>query len=374
MVESLIEWANWMSRPEILTTISIIIFILSLKYYRTWTKPPVFAVICVLLVGLFGVSMLNDWFYVQVTEAKHVPTIGFLALTVFFGWLSLRQAAVNDAYIEQNREIPEKAEAEKDVLTWPDLVFTEFLSTLFVTVVLMVWALTLNAPLEEPAAATFSPNPAKAPWYFLGLQELLVFFDPWIAGVLIPTFIIIGLMAVPYMDRNPRGNGYYTFIQRPFAISTFLFMWYILWVGPIVQGTFLRGPNWAFFGVFEPWDTAKTASARNIVLSDIIWVDILGTLPPQTGLEIPLFLLNLPVDPFIREIFGFLFLAAYFIIPPLVLARTWMKDLYLKLGILRYGILCFLGLSMIGLPIKMYLRWVFEFKYFVEIQQLYLNI
>lgn len=376
MVDALISWANFASEPEIFTTIAIVMFLLSLKYYKVWTQPKVFAGIVVVLLATFGLFMMNDWFYHQVTLPKHVPTVGFFFLTVLTSWLALRQAAVNDQYIEQNREIPDKAEAEKDVLTWPDLVFTEFLSTLFVTVLLMVWALTLDAPLEEPAAATHSPNPAKAPWYFLGLQELLVYFDPWIAGVIIPTLIIVGLIAIPYVDRNPKGNGYYTLAQRPLAVPTFLFMWYILWVSPIIQGTFLRGPNWAFFGVFEAWDKAKTASARNLVLSDMIWVDVLGTMPPETGIVIdwlPL-LASIPIDPFIREIFGFLFLAVYLTVPPLIFAKTIARELYLKLGIIRYSILSMLFMLMLALPIKMYLRWVFEFKYFVEIQMLYFNI
>ena len=95
-----------------------------------------------------------------------------------------------------------------------------------------------------------SPNPAKAPWYFLGLQELLVYFDPAVAGVLFPGLIIAGLVALPYLDANPRGNGYYTLRQRPFAIATFLFGFLVLWAGMIFIGTFLRGPNWNFFGPF----------------------------------------------------------------------------------------------------------------------------
>ena len=62
------------------------------------------------------------------------------------------------------------------------------------------------------------PNPSKAPWYFLGLQEMLVYFDPWMAGVVLPTMIIVGLIAMPYIDFNQKGNGYFTFDQRKFAI------------------------------------------------------------------------------------------------------------------------------------------------------------
>src|SRR5256886_17688453 len=79
----------------------------------------------------------------------------------------------------------------------------------------------LNAPLEEPANPNLTMNPSKAPWYFLGLQEMLVYFDPWIAGVVMPSIIMIGLMVFPYVDSNPLGNGYYTLRQRRFAVNMF---------------------------------------------------------------------------------------------------------------------------------------------------------
>ncbi len=74
------------------------------------------------------------------------------------------------------------------------------------TVVLVVWSIGLKAPLEEPANSAMAPNPSKAPWYFLGLQEMLVYFDPWMAGVVLPGLIIVGLMAIPYIDTNPQGQ------------------------------------------------------------------------------------------------------------------------------------------------------------------------
>ena len=107
----------------------------------------------------------------------------------------------------------------------------EFLAAIIVTVILFVWSITLNAPLEELANPNLTMNPAKAPWYFLGLQEMLVYFDPWIAGVVMPTLIVVGLMIIPYVDTNPLGSGYYTWKQRRFSITTFCFG-FIVPVGP----------------------------------------------------------------------------------------------------------------------------------------------
>ncbi|MGC3968100.1 MAG: hypothetical protein QM775_12235 [Pirellulales bacterium] len=78
---------------------------------------------------------------------------------------------------------------------------------------MLVWALALQAPLEEPASSVKTPNPSKAPWYFLGLQEMLVYYDPWYAGVVLPSIVVFGLMAIPFLDFNKAGNGYYTISQ-----------------------------------------------------------------------------------------------------------------------------------------------------------------
>src|SRR5579885_2455229 len=125
--------------------------------------------------------------------------------------------------------------------TWPHLVRSEFLVACAVIVLLTVWALLVDAPLEEPANPTRTPNPSKAPWYFLGLQEMLVFFDPWHAGVVLPSFIILGLMVIPYIDINPKGNGYYCWKDRRWEILTFFLGFHILWVSLIIIGTSCAG-------------------------------------------------------------------------------------------------------------------------------------
>src|SRR3984893_15435239 len=130
------------------------------------------------------------------------------------------------------------------VHTWPYLVRAEFIAGCILLLVLMVWSITVDAPMEEPANPTKTPNPSKAPWYFLGLQEMLVYFDPWMAGVVLPSLIIVGLMALPYIDTNKAGNGYYTIAQRKFAYIVFQYGFLVLWVILILLGTFLRGPNW----------------------------------------------------------------------------------------------------------------------------------
>jgi hypothetical protein len=219
----------------------------------------------------------------------------------------------------------------------------------------------LRAPLEEPANLAVAPNPSKAPWYFLGLQEMLVYFDPWMAGVVLPGLVILGLMAIPYIDMNPKGNGYFTFKERKVEIGIFLYGFLVLWTQMIVIGTFLRGPNWNFFGPYEYWDVNKIEPLVNIDLSEIIWIKLLGT--------------GLPGNWFIRELPGILLVGFYFFVLPVLLLK-WkrIKHFYDKMGASRYYIGMTLFLVMMMMPIKMYCRWLFNLKYFVHIQEFFFNI
>lgn len=264
------------------------------------------------------------------------------------------------ADIKDDSETPEVIDPKTDkVHTWPHLVRAEFICGLLTTIGLFVWSLLLDAPLEEPADSTKTPNPSKAPWYFLGLQEILVYFDPWIAGVVLPSLIIVGLMVIPYIDINPKGNGYYTWKERKFAVANFCFGFLILWVSLIIVGVFLRGPGWNFFAPWEEWDAHKVVALTNIDLNVL--------LANLTGLD---FLR----DPAIFAVIGMGIIGAYYgtaVIYWKVKSKT-SKTLQ-ELGVVRYGITAFLFLTMMALPIKMLLRWTFNIKYIVQLPWINMN-
>ena len=119
---------------------------------------------------------------------------------------------------------------------------------LIVLFVVLLIALTFDAPLKEIANPTVTPNPEKAPWYFAALQELLASFHPLVAGVLVPTAIVLGLMALPYMDRNPLMTARARRIARV-TFTIFLVVWIIL----TLIGFAFRGPNWAWVWPWEEW-------------------------------------------------------------------------------------------------------------------------
>ncbi len=131
------------------------------------------------------------------------------------------------------------------VHTWPHLIVIEFVAALAVLAFTLIFAVFVNAPLLTLANFNQTPNPSKAPWYFLGLQELLTMFHPMVAGVTIPGMGIFALMLAPYIDRNPSNKPE----DRKFVISLMtLFM--MFWAVLVIIGSFFRGPGFNF--VF-PW-------------------------------------------------------------------------------------------------------------------------
>ena len=311
------------------------------------------------LVALFGFGLTDENFKLIIGKPDNVPIVGLIFLLLFFTWYSVREGVLNDRRIAAGKPPIEKDEEDR-VWTWPDLVYTELIAIVICTVIIIVWSIGLEAPLEQPANPSNTPNPSKAPWYFLVLQEMLVYFDPWLAGVVLPSLIVVGLMAIPYIDTNPAGNGYYTFKERRVEITIFLFGFVVLWSSLIVLGTFLRGPNWNFFGPFEYWDIHKLEALTNVQLSEVMWVQ--------------LFKVGLPENWFIREIFGILLVAFYLGVLPVVLAKKGLTKYYEKLGPARYYVAVLLFLSMLSLPVKMLARWGFNLKYIVSIPEFFFNI
>ena len=375
MIDVLKNVVNWLSAPPRFFTLTVAAFLVLIfpgemgpAWVRRLTRPVASVYrpkVGGLLFGILGVlflfSCFDPNFALIVLKPDNVPIAAMIFLVAFFVWFGLKEGRRNDALRTAGQPIVEKSEAgDGKVMVWPDLVYTEFLCMILWTIFLIVWSIYLKAPIEEPANPAKTPNPSKAPWYFLGLQEMLVYYDPWIAGVLLPGLIIVGLCAIPYIDKNPKGNGYFTFKERKVEIAIFLFGFVVLWVWLIIIGTFLRGPNQNFFGPFELWDAHKLVPLINVDLSQIIWVKWLH--------------MSLPRNPIVREIFGLTLVAAYFLALPPLLAKRWLKGYFEKLGPTRFHIMVFLGLTMLSLPIKMMLRWTLNMHYLVTIPEIFFNI
>jgi hypothetical protein len=306
-----------------------------------------------------------DWMQIWIIASApdNVPIVLMLALVGFYTVYSFKQAFANDRLADQLAADPVMAKTHhrknypfqkgwvERVHVWPYLLKIEFLAAIIVTAFLIIWSIALDAPLEEPANPSLTMNPSKAPWYFLGLQEMLVYFDPWIAGVVLPTIIIIGLIAIPYIDVNPLGNGYFTYKQRKFAIWNFLFGFLILWVLLVFIGTFIRGPGWLWFWPGQFWDHHRVVHEVNRDLHEIVagWFDSSALLQqPWKGI-------------FGAAVVGFYFAFAGGLFH--VLFKKFAANAYRAMNIFQYLTLMGLFLIMMGLPTKILLRLVFRIKY-----------
>lgn len=240
------------------------------------------------------------------------------------------------------------------VSSWPNLVWIIFLMMIFITIILWAVSFAAYAPLEEMAEWAKTPNPAKAPWYFIGLQELLVYFDPWIAGVMLPQQILVGLMLIPYVDISPTEQGHYDFSRRRFAVAYFTFG-ILFWFTLIVVGQFLRGPSWEVYWPIIDYDIGGHGWTREGVPLKQATAK-LASLSTGTGAALMI---------------GFGIIG---MVLPLVASRIFPKskalmtmDGYLKeLGYIRYFIVQSHVLMMMGVVIKIVLRLGFNVKYIIE--------
>ncbi len=374
-VNAVKDVVNFLTNPPIFITLAAVAFFVLIARRSFW-RPKVGLVVGVLAAIFVSLSTLDPNFRLIVAKPDNIPIVAMLFLVGFCFFVSLSQGYANDERIARG-EPPMEAtpkEAEK-TWVWPDLVYTELLCMVIGMIILVIWGIAFKAPIEEPANPSRTPNPSKAPWYFLGLQEMLVYFDPWLAGVVLPSLIIVGLMAIPYLDTNPKGNGYFTFRERRVEITLFLFGFVILWVLLVMLGTFLRGPNWNFFGPYEYWDLHKLLALNNVNLSEYFWVKLLHA--NISGLNM-----------FVRELPGILLVLLYVGVLPGLLAHSrrevklpggvrfnlGLRKYYEKMGPWRYSVFVILVLMMFSLPIKMVLRWTLNLKYIVALPEIFFNI
>jgi quinol-cytochrome oxidoreductase complex cytochrome b subunit len=236
------------------------------------------------------------------------------------------------AYVKGETYSGKRDFSADEVQVWPHLVVREFLMALVVIIAIWVISIAFNAPLEEKANPAVTPNPAKAPWYFVGLQELLTYFDPWIAGVAIPSVIVFGLIAIPYLDVNRQGVGEYMFSQRKFAVSVFTFG-AVFWFALIFIGLYMRGPSWAWYWPWEDW-----------------------TVPKVTGTP--------PHD--LDSRWGAIALAAYFGLGLLVSAVLF-PNFRRRLGTARFMVTMLLLLLMLAVPTKIVLRLALGIQYILKV-------
>ena len=158
------------------------------------------------LAVFFAFGLFDENFRLIVVKPDNVPIVALIFLVDLLHVVRRFAKACGTTGGSPPADDPIEKEESDRVWVWPDLVYTELIALILCTAILVVWSVGLEAPLEQPANPANTPNPSKAPWYFLGLQEMLVYFDPWLAGVVLPSLIIVGLMAIPVHRHEPEGE------------------------------------------------------------------------------------------------------------------------------------------------------------------------
>ncbi|GAB6165514.1 hypothetical protein JCM19992_15140 [Thermostilla marina] len=334
--------------------------------WRTLVAQRWFGLAAADLAAAFVLLSLPDRHFFQlVSQPDNIAIVLLLGTIGFFTWLGVHLGCENDARILAGKPPIEAEPGEQEkFLVWPDLVYIELIAMVLTTAALLAWSGAVAAPLEAPADPMVTPNPAKAPWYFLGLQELLVYFDPWLAGAVYPVLIIVGLCAVPYLDRNPSGNGYYTCRERPMALWLFYFGFLNLWILLIVIGTFFRGPNWGFYGLYEGWETTKTAVHGSRTFSEMVWA--LVGIGGEGRIE------AWPIV--VRELPGIAAVILYFLALPWWIAWRPGKHLVREMGRVRYVVFAGLSLAMFLIPLKMLGRFALGISYFLSFPEVGIHV
>ena len=195
ILQSFKEFINVVSEPIISFTLLTLIFPLlfpptdwfdklhrKLGLHHIWTNKGGY-VLFILTTIFFYLGYNDPYFSIILNKPDNFPIVLMFYTMLFVIWSAMKKAYINDKRIEEGKKPREYHDPEDKVLVWPDLVYIEFIALLIFMAFLTIWSIVLAAPLEEPANAAATPNPSKAPWYFLGLQAMLVYFDPCIAGI-----------------------------------------------------------------------------------------------------------------------------------------------------------------------------------------------
>ena len=227
----------------------------------------------------------------------------------------------------RNRDIYERPPGYE--LFFPNFVMKELCVGLAFLIIIFVWAYFKDSPLYELSNTAETPSHIKAAWYFVGLQEMLAYFDPYLAGVIIPSMILGGLYLIPFIDPDPvKGIGRFAFKERKFAIGCFL-GGYVMWYALLLVGWFFRGPYWSFYW---PWEDHSVVKAT----------------------EVALWSFPLPAGIALLVCYGTLIL---------ILPAVIFQNFFFRLGLIRYLITFNLFAVMCFVPIKIFLRSAFSVKY-----------
>ncbi len=324
-----------LASPPWLFGFALGLFFLSRDARRPWTRAGG-VVLSILIAGLLGLCASDPTCRRLLLHPDRLPVVLLLLATLAVVWFEMHRSQAFDG-----TEPTPQREALFGFST------ADILAATAIGVILIGCALLYKAPFYEPplsalADPTSKPIPIKAPWFLVGLQELRLDFEPWMAYRVLPIFFVFGLVCLPWfhLPEDPEGRQ---------TRGLFLCGWLILWLGPMVVGALLRSPHGGAFGPFEPWDATRPADLEPQPLSQLVWIRWLGVFEPSRW--------------WLRELPGFLLLITTFFLLPRWLARWRFTEPVVQrtreaMGFWRFHVTSLCLLVLLIIPLKALGRWV----------------
>ncbi len=347
-MESFETVVDFLAAPPRLFALVLVTYLACRGWKLPWSRVGGW-VLLVMAVAFLGAGLSDGGFRRLILHPERLPVVILVLASVVILWTEMRWfwfprrgetlRAPGSAYPTE----PRPSSTDAAVAT-------------VVCLAVVICALLQPVALGPEADPVSSPGLVKAPWFFVGLQELGTYFDPWVPYLALPLLLVAGLLGLPYLQIGDTGAG-----QRR---SLFLLGWLLLWLWPMAVGALLRGPHWNAFGPFETWDPSRPAALAPRPLSEVFWIGWLRSFEPA--------------DWWWRELPGMLLLSGYFVLLPMALRRLQMTGRayanYRKaMGTWRFRAALAWVLALMVVPLKMYGQWLWGIGYWIYLPELPFN-
>jgi len=337
---------NHLASPPWLFSLAVGLFFLSRDARRPWTRAGGVAT-SILVAGFLGLCASDPSCRRLLLHPDRLPVVLLVLATFTVVWFEMHRSQAFDG-----RQSPPARERFCDFST------ADILAATAIGGALIACALFYPAPFHETPLSALadptSPIPIKAPWFLVGLQELRLDFEPWMAYRVLPIFFVLSLLCLPWLHlpEDPMGRQ---------TRALFLCGWLILWLGPMVVGALLRSPHGGAFGPFEPWDITRPAGLEPQPLSQLVWIHWLGIFEPAGW--------------WLRELPGFLLLFTTFFLLPRGLARWRFTQQIVQrareaMGFWRFHATSFCFLVLLIIPLKALGRWLAGLGHWLHLPEL----
>ena len=237
-----------LASPPWLFGLALVIFLAGRGSKRPWSTGGG-VLLLALAVGFWALGLSDENFRRLVLDPARLPVAVLLQSSAVLLWFEMSRLRRGEAELASSNA----GFSNRDLAAGTVVV-------LLVVGCALIYPASLG-PMADPGS---KPELVRVPWFFLGLQELDHYFDPWVPYLALPLLFLAGLLAMPFLEPGERTPGRGT-------RALFLFAWLLLWLGPMAVAAFLRGPHWNAFGLFEPWDASRPAPTPPLDLAEVFW-------------------------------------------------------------------------------------------------------